>query len=316
MKRRQTSRARWLPAALVLLALRLVTAGDALAPVPQVVVVASVGVEAHQSAIEGIREALGKTRAEIRIVDAGRARSEQAAGGHLAALGVRVIIAIGSEAVQVVEAERPEVPVITTMILRRPPGPGASSWSAAATIPLDISLPGLLSRLKQVFPGKTRLGIIHNPAAGGGITAQLRARAQQQGFTVRVAECSEPAELLAALASLKGEVDFVWCLPDGSLYNSATIKPLILASLDERLPLIGFSESFARAGAAVGIYPDFRDIGAQAGEAARQALEGQAVRSPEGPRRLRVAVNQSVMRLLGLRYASLAPGDGEFSVLP
>ena len=297
-------------AAVSLLALAHVGA-RASATVPQVVVVASVEVEAQQSAIEGIREALGKTRAEIRIVGAGRAT-----GGHLAAPGVRVIIAIGLEAVQVVEAERPSIPVIATLILRRPPGTEASSWSAAATIPLDVSLPSLLSRLKQVFPGKTRLGIIHNPATSVAITDQLQARAQQQGFMVRVVECGEPAELLAALASFKGEVDFVWCLPDGSLYNSATIKPLILASLDERLPLIGFSESFARAGAAVGIYPDFRDIGAQAGEAARQVLEGQAVRWPGGPRRLRVVVNQSVLRLMGLRYVSPAPGDGEFSVLP
>jgi len=103
-------------AAVSLLALALVVAG-ASATVPQVVVVASVEVEAHQSAIEGIREALGKTRTEIRIVDAGRA-----AGGQLAAPGVRVIIAIGSEAVQVVEAERPSIPVIATLILRRPPG--------------------------------------------------------------------------------------------------------------------------------------------------------------------------------------------------
>jgi ABC-type uncharacterized transport system substrate-binding protein len=313
---RQTSRARWLAAVLMVPAAGPAHASDSRAAMPSVVVVASVEVEAHRSVIEGIQEALGKPSAEIRIVDAGRAHREQAAGGRLAAPGVRVIIAIGSEAVQVVENERPAVPVITTMILRRQPNTDASAWSAAASIPLDVSLPSLLSRLKQVFPGKTRLGIIHNPASGGASTAQLQARAQQQGFSVRVAECGEAAQLLAALASFKGQVDFVWCLPDGSLYNSATIKPLILASLNDRLPLIGFSESFTRAGAAVGVYADFRDIGVQTGEAARQVLEGQAVRSIDGPRRLRVAVNQSVLRLLGLRYASWAASAGEFSVLP
>ena len=315
MRGRQTSRARWL-AAVLLLPAGLASAGESRHGAPSVVVVASVEVEAHRWAIEGIQEALGKPPAEIRIVDAGRARSEQASGSHLAGPGVRAIIAIGSEAVQVVEAEHPEIPVITTMILRRQPRTDGAAWNAAATIPLDVSLPSLLARLKLVFPGKTRIGIIRNPATGGASTAQLQARAQQQGFTVRVAECSEAAQLLAALTSFKGQVDFVWCLPDGSLYNSATIKPLILASLEDRLPLIGFSESFARAGAAVGVYPDFRDIGAQAGEMARQVLEGQAVRSAEGPRRLRVAVNQSVLRLLGLRYASSAGGAGEFSVLP
>jgi putative ABC transport system substrate-binding protein len=259
---RQTSRARWLAAVLLLLAAGLVKAGDSRPGAPPVLVVASVEVEAHRWAIEGIQEALGKPGAEIRIVDAGRARSEHAAGGRLAVQGVRVIIAVGSEAVQVVEAEQPEVPVISTMILRRQPRTDTPAWNVAATIPLDVSLPSLLTRLKLVFPGKTRLGIIHNPASGGASTAQMQARAQQLGFTVRVAECGEAGQLLAALASFKGQVDFVWCLPDGSLYNSATIKPLILASLEERLPLIGFSESFARAGAAVGVYPDFRDIGA------------------------------------------------------
>jgi hypothetical protein len=101
---------------------------------------------------------------------------------------------------------------------------------------------------------------------------------------VRVVECGEPAELLAALASFKGEVDFVWCLPDGSLYNSATEKPI---------------------------------SGRRSSREARiSGLMGQAVRSPGGPRRLRVVVNQSVLRLMGLRYVSPAPGDGEFSVLP
>ena len=106
----------------------------------------------------------------------------------------------------------------------------------------------------------------------------------------------------------------MWCLPDGALYNSTTVKPLILASLDNRLPLIGFSESFAKAGAAIGIYADFRDVGVQAGEAARQLLEGQNVRQSEGPRRLKVVVNASVLRLFGLRYAASA-GE-EVTALP
>ena len=56
---------------------------------------------------------------------------------------------------------------------------------APVTIPLEVSLESLLARLKQVFPGKTRLGIILGPATGETNTAQFQARAQQMGFTVR-----------------------------------------------------------------------------------------------------------------------------------
>jgi len=279
-----------------------------------VLVVASLGVEAHRSAIEGIQAALGKSSSLIRVVELAEARSGLAAGVRLSTPGTRVIIAVGSEALQIVEAERPTVPVICTMILRSTPEPNPT-LSPAATVSLDITVTSLLARLKVLFPEKTRLGIIRNPALGGLNSFPLRPRSQLQGFTVRVVDCIGAEQLLAALDSLQGQVDFVWCLPDDTLYNSATIKPLILASIEHRLPLIGFSENFTRAGAAVGIYPDFVDIGIQTGELARHVLEGRPLHAPEGPRRLKVAVNQSVFRLLGLRYAPAAAQSGEFSVL-
>ena len=280
-----------------------------------VTIVATTAVEAHRAAIEGIREGLAKSSAEIHVVDLSTSRSERAGADHFAAPGTRVIIAIGTEALQLVAAGRPEVPVISTMVLRSKAGADPPTLRLAATIVLDVPVPVLLARLKQVFPGKTRLGIIRNPNTGGPTAAALEARTQQLGFTVRVVDCPGAEQLLAALLTLKGQVDFVWCLPDGALYNSATIKPLILASIENRLPLIGFSESFARAGAAVGVYPDFRDIGLQAGEAAQQIVSGQTVPLSEGPRKLKLAVNQSVLRLLGLRYTPAVTGEEDFSVL-
>jgi putative tryptophan/tyrosine transport system substrate-binding protein len=279
-----------------------------------VLVVASLAVEAHRSALEGVQAALEKSSADVRVVDLSRARENPQDNTRIIPPGIRVIIAIGSEALQWLMAERPEVPVISTMILRRVPVPSTPAFNSAATISLDVPIADLISRIKQLFPQKTRLGIIRSPLLSASSLSDWQLRAQQHGFTIRVAESSGPEQLLSALLSLKGQADFVWCLPDGLLYNSATLKPLILASIDNRLPLIGFSESFARAGAALAVYADFRDIGLQTGEAARQILENQPVHPTEGPRRLKVTVNQSVLRLLGLRY--VLPADHEeFSIL-
>ena len=205
-----------------------------------------------------------------------------------------------------------DVPVICTMVLRHQPG-ARPAINATATVLLDVPLTSLLAQLKQVFPAKTRLGIIRNPATHANIAAE-QSRALQMGFTVRVLDCATPEHLLATFLELKDQVDFVWCLPDGSLYNSATIKPLILASIQHRLPIIGFSEGFVRAGAAVGIYADFHDVGLQTAELAQQLLAGRTIHSGDGPRKLKVAVNRSVIRLLGLRYVALASPE-EFVVL-
>lgn len=280
-----------------------------------VTIVAATEIEAHRDAIEGIRTRLAKSSVEIRVVNLSTFRRDGSLGERLAAPGTRAIIAIGTEALELVAAERPDVPVISTMMLRGNAGADPRAPRLAAAIVLDVPVPALLTRLKQVFPGKTRLGIIRNASHGSPAAAALEARAQQLGFTVKVIDCPAAEQLLAAFLTFKGQVDFVWCLPDGALYNGATIKPLILASIENRLPLIGFSESFVRAGAAVGVYPDFRDIGLQTGEAAQLILSGQAVPSSEGPRKLKFAVNQGVLRLLGLRYAPAAANEADFSVL-
>ena len=274
-----------------------------------VAVVASPALEAHRAAIEGIEASLANTAFQVRVLDLNEVRSLQAAGTAWARPDTRAIIAVGSEALEIVAAGHPAVPVIGTMVLRHTADKNLSLAGLAATVSLDIPIEELSARLKQLFPEKTRLGIVRNPAAGRCTPAQLQARAQALGFIVRVVDVARPEQLLPALLSLKGQVDFVWCMPDGLLYNSVTVKPLILASLENRLPLVGFSESFARAGAALGVYPDFRDIGLQTGEAARQVMDHQPVRVPDQPRKVKLAVNQSVMRLLGLRYSSPATQD-------
>lgn len=279
-----------------------------------VTIVANPAVEAHRAAIDGIRAAFHGTPLDVRVVDLTAPAGERRGSERFAAPGTRVIIAVGTDAIQLVAAEKPDVPVISTMVLRGP-GAGTPFGNPAATISLDVPLQAVLTRLKQVFPGKTRLAIVRNPKTAALAAGALQAQAEQQGFNARVVECSGIEQLLAELQKLKGQVDFVWCVPDGTLYNSATIKPLILASIENRLPLIGFSEGFARAGAAIGIYPDFRDVGVQTGETAQQVMAGQNVRSAEGPRKVKIAVNQSVLRLLGLRYAPAAADTQDFVVL-
>ncbi len=285
-----------------------------------VTVVGNTAVEAHRLAIDGVRAAFSGSPLEIHVVDLGSLGRDRSREERFAAPGTRVIVAIGTEALQSVAAQRPSVPVISTMLLRNAStanknGGSDSAFSPVATIVLDVPISAVLARLKQVFPGKTRIGIIRSTNMAGLATGELESRAQQQGFTVRVLDCPGAEQLLAAFLTLKGQVDFVWCLPDGALYNSATIKPLILASIENRLPLIGFSESFARAGAAVGVYPDFRDIGLQTGEVALQIAGGRAVRALEGPRKVKLTLNQSVLRLIGLRYAPPKTDGEDFSVL-
>jgi ABC-type uncharacterized transport system substrate-binding protein len=144
----------------------------------------------------------------------------------------------------------------------------------------------------------------------------LKAAAQQAGFTLNIVECSRPAQLIESFLALKDQVDFVWCLPDSDLYTSATVRPLLLASLSNRLPIIGFSESFVQAGAALGLYPDFGAAGRQTAELVQKHLSGAPLPSNERLKAVRASLNSQVVRLLGLRPAAAYPAESHAVNVP
>jgi ABC-type uncharacterized transport system substrate-binding protein len=266
-----------------------------------VAVVTTSDVEAYAEALDGFKSGLAGVPAGIRVIQLERIGGKPSVPAAFVAPQHGLVVAMGSEAVLAVSRIPIDAPVLATMILRSDADAGKPPRNKTlATIALDVPIDALAVRLKQVFPGKTRLGIIFNPDWPGLSGAGLQAQVKQHGLAVHVAVCSRAEGVLAAFLSLKGQADLVWCLPDSSLYNSVTVQALLLASLSNRIPIIGFSSSFVRAGALMGVYPDFREVGMQTAEAVRNYLAGRPLPALETPRVFRVAVNQRVERLLGM----------------
>jgi outer membrane receptor protein involved in Fe transport len=156
----------------------------------------------------------------------------------------------------------------------------------------------VFNNIGMAFP----VGIIRNPLRSRYSAEALESRVRREGFTPLVVDCDGPGGLLKAVAAMKGKVDFLLCFPDPDPYNAVTIKPLVMASLESRLPLVGFSPAFVRAGAAAGIYPDYRETGRQTAEMAIRMLHGEDRLPDESPRKIRVAVNQRITHLLGVEF--------------
>ena len=160
--------------------------------------------------------------------------------------------------------------------------------------------------MRALWPQRVRVGIVRNPGRSRYSAEALESRARKEGFTPLVVDCDGPGRLLNAVAAMKGKVDFLVCFPDPDLYNPLTIKPLVMASLESRLPIVGFSPAFVRAGAAAGIYPDYRETGRQTAEVALRMMHGEDHGADDGPRKVRVAINQRIARLLGVEFQTSA----------
>jgi len=189
--------------------------------------------------------------------------------------------------------------VLATMILRADAESAkARRNKTLATIVLDVPIDALAVRLKEILsredPAGHRLqsglaGVIQRWITGPGQTARYYrpCRSMQPG-----------PRLLAAFLSFKGKADFVWCLPDSSLYDSVTVQAVLLASLNNRLPHRLFFEFRARRSADGRLpgLPGSRNT--DRGGGPEIILAGRTLPVLESPRVFRVAVNQRVERLL------------------
>ncbi len=273
---------------------------------PHIVVVTSSGVDAYAQALEGLQTGLAKMGAHLDLVDLElKASLTQLPRSH----GRRgdVVVTIGAKAASALSPLPAGVAVFRTMVLLTDhPDPGVTG-----SVVLNVPPSAVFARLKEMFPGRNRLGILRGPGAVALDEAQLAVQARSHGFTYQVIDCPTPDKLLNSFLSLRKQADLVWCLPGSGLFNSTTVQPLVMTSLSERLPIVGFSESFLRAGAAASLYPDFQDIGLQTAEMVARFLAGEKVPPVEVPRSVQVGVNQRVLRLLGIRYVAPGPGAGK-----
>jgi putative ABC transport system substrate-binding protein len=80
-----------------------------------------------------------------------------------------------------------------------------------------------------------------------------------------------------ALNDLAGKIDVLWLVPDPHLFSPDMFRFVLGFTLDHKIALLGFLDSFTQSGAVASMSPDYRDIGRRA---MRLAL-GIAGRTPE-----------------------------------
>lgn len=247
--------------------------------------------EVYQRALDQLRATMRKHDFDTNVVDASKMGSEAIRSS--ASGGIKLAIGFGTKMSEALLSPPCGVPVIAAFLSQQSEG---SLSRARCCIYVDLSLSLVAKGLHDLFPGKT-LGVIVNPAQTA-VSTRLEAEVKASPVPVKVARCSAPDNLLNAVKSLAGQADFIWCLPDSSLYNASTLEGLVRASISLRVPLVGFSESFVRSGAAVGIYPDFEDAGRLVGECAETILQGRALPPDIRLRKATVAINPRVLRLM------------------
>ena len=76
-------------------------------------------------------------------------------------------------------------------------------------------------------------------------------------WTLEAIDVDKYDSMADAIAELfQRDVDMIWTMADSSIYNRATVNSLLLSSLRQQVPVFGFSGSFVKAGALLGLDAD------------------------------------------------------------
>jgi ABC-type uncharacterized transport system substrate-binding protein len=156
-----------------------------------------------------------------------------------------------------------------------------------------------LDLLRSVMPLARTIGLVFGPGTQQDIPAYKMLTANR-GLSLVAERAERETELYPVLQSVLRSSDVLLAIPDTSIVNASTSQNLLLTSFRFRVPVIGYSASYVRAGALAAVYSTPRQIGVEAGPVVRQFLRSGNLPAAKYPRSFTVTVNRQMADSLGL----------------
>jgi putative ABC transport system substrate-binding protein len=190
-----------------------------------------------------------------------------------------LILTLGTAATRAVIDTRPDVPVIFSLVLlsssqqiledaRRD---GLAITGAAMDIPVRLQF----QKARELLPALRRIGVFYNPAETGALIEEAREVAADLGLELVAISVGSEADLYRRLDEDWPEIDLLWSVADSSVFTQRTGREILLQTLRRKVPFIGLSPSFVKAGALMSFSCKYEAVGAQAAEKARRIVGGE-----------------------------------------
>ena len=190
-----------------------------------------------------------------------------------------------------------------------PPNP-ISKQENITGVSMNIPPEKQLSSLQEVHEVK-RVGLLYDPAKTGYLVKKALYSAERLGIKLVIKEVHNPKEVPATLDSMRDGIDAFWMLPDTTVLTPETVESLFLFSLENRIPVLTFSDKYLELGAMISVGIDAFDIGRQAGEMAKEILSGSNIKNlPRvDAQKAILTLNLKVAKKLGIRVNTNIVGN-------
>ncbi|MET0051640.1 MAG: ABC transporter substrate binding protein [Candidatus Thiodiazotropha sp.] len=93
--------------------------------------------------------------------------------------------------------------------------------------------------------------------------SRLKDLAKFLDLNLHMGEVASTESIGTALSRILDDIDIFLALPDSNIHNKTTVSYILLSTYRKRIPLIGFSSAYVKAGALAAVYSSPQDIADQ-----------------------------------------------------
>lgn len=271
----------------------------------KIAVVLSRDVAPYREAVRGFEEVLDGSRHDYNVHEFSAEGVAAARGTLIDKIRARepdLILTVGSAATRLVSGEIDDIPIVFSMVLpssgnrwleelrkTRPNVTGAS---------MKIPVRTQFARLKEVLPEVRRVGVLYNPEVSGPTVDEAAEAARELDLVLVPLTVTCQKDVLTRARTLARDVDVLWSVADGTVFSHQGLRQILLETLRNRIPFVGLSPSFVKAGALLAFSTNYRDLGRQAGEQSLRIVVGEDISQipMAAPRQVSLAINMNTAK--------------------
>lgn len=173
------------------------------------------------------------------------------------------------------------------------------SRGRASAVFLDQPPARQLALLNLLLPEARRVGVLAGRAQRKSL-GPLGLAAEAMRLQLQISVVDSRDGLFDALQQVTSRSDVLLAWPDATVFNPQTIQSILLTTYRQRLPMLGFSAAYTRAGALASVHSSLLQLAVQTADLVRTALAAGAPPAAQYPRDFEVSLNRQVGRSLGI----------------
>lgn len=201
-----------------------------------------------------------------------------------------LLLTVGSQATDTGLNSVAGVPLVATMILN---AEQLAQSPRATGVQLNHSPDVHLQWVSRFLPNVRRVTILYNPKENSDEVEKFKNAAAAFQLELEPIPVGSIKELPAALKFIGRTSEVLLSIPDKTVYSGKTARAVLLSTFRNRIPFVGLSPSWVKAGALYSLDWDYGDLGRQCAEMGGKILNGTAVAdiAPATPEKVRHVLN-------------------------